>query len=300
MISIMVLSALGLAQKRGAVQSKSRTVYDWVESANLQLEAMGENVRIDRAEYITWTDTGFVGQTIYFNNRTKQLDFHWVPGDPRPGRDGRLDITWVSDMVDGTANGVDMANTQAAIGRAMNTWDKQVCSDVELTKVMDWGLDLGFIQFLLGMGGVPGWLADITQAGFLPGAFFEISLEPGASDAVIGVTFTFRWTDENDEFTDIDNNGKLDVAFREIYYNNEFQWGIDTSLPVDVETIVLHETGHGLSLGHFGKLFQTNHNEKFHFAPLALMNAGYTGIRQDLLGTDTGAFCSVWGSWPNR
>jgi len=35
-----------------------------------------------------------------------------------------------------------------------------------------------------------------------------------------------------------------------------------------------------------------------HFAPLAVMNASYTGVQQELTGTDAAAFCSLWATWP--
>jgi hypothetical protein len=212
-----------------------------------------------------------------------------------------MDISWLSDQVEGIANGVTLPDAQAAVDRAMATWNDVNCSNIPLTKLPDYGMDWGYVQWLIGYGGIPGWLADITQAGWLPGTCFDILFGPGGSDVVIGVTYTFIWTDSaTGEPTDIDNNKKLDVAFREIYYNDKFPWGINTNWPVDVESIVLHETGHGLSLGHFGKLFKTLKNGKFHFAPLAVMNAGYTGMQQILKGIDIAAFCSVWASWPNN
>lgn len=56
---------------------------------------------------------------------------------------------------------------------------------------------------------------------------------------------------------------------------------------IDVETVALHESGHGLSLGHFRP------------PPDAVMNPIYAGIRQDLFATDDGANCTLYGSWPN-
>ena len=41
----------------------------------------------------------------------------------------------------------------------------------------------------------------------------------------------------------------------------------------DIETVALHEAGHGLSQGHFGKAFRTVKNGKLHFSPRAVMNA---------------------------
>jgi len=208
---------------------------------NEQLEAMGENVRIAVVEYYTAWEK--VGQTVYFDDRALQMGSHWVPGDPRRG--GFYDITWLSDQVDGKPDDVALEDTQAAIDRAMATWDGVTCSTIPLTQLPDYGMDWGYVQWLLGFGGIPGWYADITH-----------------------------------------------------YYNDEFPWGINTGWPIDVETVVLHETGHGLSQDHFGKLLRTDKNGKFHFAPRAVMNAGYTDVQQHLTGTDLAGHCSLWGAWP--
>ena len=264
---------------------------------NEQLEAMGENVRLAVIEYYTACQEA--GQTIYFDDRTHQLGHHFVPGDPRRG--GYDDISWLSDQTEGTANGLTDVQTQSALSEAMATWDGLSCATIPLTELEDDSVDWGYVQFLSGLGGIPGWYADITHAGWVPGVFFDVVLDPGSSDYVIGVTFTFIWLDSlSGEPTDIDNNGKVDVAFREIYYNNKFPWGIDTDWPIDVETVALHETGHGLSQGHFGKLFKTEANGKLHFAPRAVMNAGYTGVQQKLTGTDKAGHCSIWAAWPNN
>ena len=92
------------------------------------------------------------------------------------------------------------------------------------------------------------------------------------------------------------------MAFREIYYNDndEFNWGIDDISYFDIETVVAHEVGHGLSLGHFGMIFRNTGNEHLQFAPRAMMNAIYYDIQQELLGTDIASFCSIWASWPNE
>jgi hypothetical protein len=263
---------------------------------NDQLAASGAEVRIAVAEIMT---NDGAGQTVYFDNRSKQLGHHWVPGDPRRG--GYTDISWISDLWDGSPSGLTLAQTQAAIDSAMNTWQTADCSTIPLTKLPDYGLDWGYLQYLVGFGGTYGWFADITNAGWLPGIFFDILLGSGAQNSVLGVTFSFTWVNTTTgEPTDIDNNGKSDVAFREIYYNDNFAWAVDGINHIDVETVVLHENGHGLSQGHFGKAFRTIANGKLHFAPLAVMNAGYTGVQQSLLGTDNGGHCSIWGSWPNN
>jgi len=102
---------------------------------------------------------------------------------------------------------------------------------------------------------------------------------------ILGVTFTLIWIDGAGVPTDLDNNKKNDVAFREIYYNDNFTWAIDGN--IDVETVALHEAGHGLSQAHFGDIFITDSNGKLHFSPRAVMNATYSGVQQEIAETDT-------------
>ncbi len=267
---------------------------------NGQLASAGANFRLEKAECLG--APGYAGRTIYFNNRgNKQLDTRFVAGDPNRG--GRMDITWINDFVDGaTSSGLTSDDTYSAITRAMATWDGVVCSTIPLAELDSNGskIDWGYIEWLSGGGGVSGWYADITHAGWLPRSFFD-TLAPQGGDSILSVTFTFIWIHSGTgEPTDIDRNGKLDVAFCEIYYNDAFPWGINTGWPVDVESVALHEAGHGLSQAHFGMLFPTPSKGTFHFAPRAVMNAGHTGVQQELTGSDVGGHCSIWSSWPNR
>ena len=99
---------------------------------------------------------------------------------------------------------------------------------------------------------------------------------------------------------DINNDHQYDVGSREIYYNNYFAWGINADPPVaDVESVALHEAGHGLSQGHFGLIFTTS-DGKLQFSPFAVMNAVMFGQNHVLQGTDNGGHCSIWGNWPNQ
>jgi hypothetical protein len=262
-----------------------------LSTVNETLATGGSNYLLDRAEILTPDDSGEVGQTVFFNNRTKQLGAHFVPGDPRRG--GRANITYIVDQAEGAVDGLTVAQTTAAIDRAMATWNGVNCSTIPITKLPDIpGLDIGRIEGSFpGQTGGPFRLADITHAGWLPAGV----LPPN----VIGVTFTFIFIDPaTGAPSDIDNNGQLDVAFREILYNDRFVWRINGN--IDVQSVALHESGHGLSQGHFGKAFGTDANGKIHFASLAVMNAAYTGVQQDLQGTDHGGHCSIWGSWPNN
>ena len=290
-ISLPITGSGAGTQPSPAAQSLStgEQIRALMTQVNNQLAASGAGYQIDRAEYITPNDSGEVGQTVFFNNRgNRQLGAHFVPGDPRRG--GGTNITYTVDQTEGAVDSLTTAQTTAAIDRAMATWDGANCSTIPIDGVANPGGDIGVVEFLNGLGGNPNVFADITHAGWLPGGI----LAPN----VIAVTFTFVFINPDTSPTDIDNNNKADVAFREILYNDAFVWNINAN--IDVETVALHESGHGLSQAHFGKLFQTTENGKFHFAPRAVMNAGYTGVQQALAGTDNSGHCSIWGSWPNN
>jgi hypothetical protein len=276
---IALIVMLAVPQTASAIDEAN--VKAMLKTMNDQLAAAGKDFRIAYVDLETYDEAGI---TVYANNRQHQLNNHWLPFDP--WRFGTRDIYWAIDNVD-QALDVPWGDAVAAIGRAMNLWNTVPCADIPLAQVNDFGLDLGVVQDMVGMGGNPGWLADITHAGFLPWIFFEIIGGPGGGDSILGVTFTFVWTARPE-----------DVAFREIYENDEFDWGIDIRY-FDIETVVAHEVGHGLSLGHFGKIFRSK-NGKLHFAPRALMNALYYDILHELLGTDNASFCSIWASWPNN
>ena len=238
-------------------------------SLNAQLVAEGASVRIAQLEWLN--DDANATDNIYFfaDVGNKKLDADWVPGDPRRG--GRTNITYGINDAGGQAGTVPPALTSPAIDRAMATWNGVNCSVIPITKVP---------------GGTP-FSADITHNGWVP-------LAPG----VLGVTFTFIFINADGSPTDIDNNKRADVAFRPIFYGQRPDWRINAN--IDVETVALHEAGHGLSQAHFGKLFLTVSNLKLHFAPRAVMNAGYTGVQQTIGESDNAGHCANWASWPNN
>jgi hypothetical protein len=220
-----------------------------------------------------------VGREVYLSDRgNKQLIVQWVPGDPR--RNGRTDIGYAVDALgisgaNYVAPGVSAAQSLAAIDRALATWDAVSCAS---------GLTISKGDFF-------DWLffdSDVFHEGFF-------ALPVG----VLGVTSPFVFVDPiTFQPTDIDGDGNLDYAFAVITYNSLYLWGIGAN--VDVESIALHEMGHGFGQAHFGAAFQTGANGKLHFAPRAVMNAAYSGVQQSLTGTDRGGFCSMYGSWPNN
>src|SRR5688572_9821601 len=246
------------------------------------------------AEYLTSGESGQVGRTVYFKDvGNKQLTEDFVPGLALDGTDN------VSYYIDETRPSDDLpvAVSSAAISRAMQTWDDVTCSDLGMFRLPSHqDTTTGFVSALLGFGGSFDYVADVVHAGWLPAAFFDLIVPPDGSTFILAVTFTIIFTDDAGNPVDTDNNNKLDVAWREIYYNDAFDWADGDHY--DVETIALHEAGHGLSQDHFGKAFRTNSNNKLHFAPRAVMNAAYSGIQTEINGSDNGGHCSNWASWP--
>lgn len=305
-----MLPSMSLAKSGKKIEAGIQAMMSYV---NAQLESNEEDYRLGVVDYITSGNNNQAGRTVFFKFVGKKvLDEHFVPGDPRRG--GFTDISWINDLWDGaTWSGLLSSETAAAIERAMETWNSQNCATIPLKDLGDTNDDLGVAQYMLGFGGSPDFEADITHAGWLPPAFFD-EIFPNGGSIILAVTFTFWFTDSSGDDTDMDNNGLLDVAFREIYYNNSQNWGIDAPVwgpppdvfplppqpPVDVETIALHESGHGVSLNHWGKAFLDAGKGKVHFAPYALMNPVLWVLQQDLEGTDKASFCSIWASWPNK
>ena len=289
-------------------------------AVNEKLAADGENFRMAYAEFITAGESGNLGNIVFFDKQcgkgagscNKQLSSDWVPGDPR--RTGTNDIYVLVDDVDVTqklnpnntlAPGADLA----AFHTVNQTWEDVTCSNISIIDLGNSnGTDIGLVQFLLGFGGEFEIRADLTHAGMLPPSFFD-AIAPGGGGFILGVTFTFVFTD-----SDIDNNGKFDTAFREIYYNDIFPWQdnpndrtFDGS--IDLESVALHEMGHGLSQAHFGKGFFQDRNkdgiipsgpEDVITSPTAVMNAAHTVAGLEITGTDLGGHCSNWAEWPNR
>lgn len=270
------------------------------------------------------------GNTVIFSNvGNKQSNSDFVPNDPRnwfpdgvtPGWEEGSIPYWTDGSEQGTSSGMNQDGTTydgmtsnqtlSAIYSAMNKWDSISCSDglriwnvYTTTPGFNDGIstfgDVGFVQWLTGFGGFPGYApGTILHGGNLPADFFEFVGGPGAGENTLGVTFTFTWG------TDIDQNGKNDVGHREIYINRDFNWQDDPNditgnSHVDYETVVLHEAGHGLSQGHFGKAIRSGGNNKVHFSPYALMNAGYSKAQREITATDNAGHCSIWEGWPNE
>ncbi len=251
------------------------------------------NYAVLMAEYITAGESDQVGRTVFFSDvGNKKLSGDFVPG---LDLDGTTDVSYYVDQSRPSAD-LAVGVSTAAIDRAMSTWDNVTCSELGLYKVpYNPAISTGYISALLGFGGSFGYTADVVHAGWMPGLFFDFLAQDG-STFILGVTFTIIFTDNDGNPVDTNNDGRADVAWREIYYNDAFLW--QDGATFDVETIALHEAGHGLSQAHFGKAFVNNSNGKLHFAPRAVMNATYSGVQTTIGATDNGGHCSNWASWP--
>ncbi|MCH8063376.1 MAG: hypothetical protein IH861_12855 [Chloroflexi bacterium] len=285
-----------------AQEEAAQAIVAIMDSVNAQLAAEGADYRIAMAEYVTGEGDEAGATVISKDVGNKQLGFDFVPFDGRRAWSGPTggpsdDITYAVDMtIDAVPpiGGLSGAATDAAIDRAMATWDGVNCSTLPITRNPDFGLDIGVVAFIFGLGGGPFIFADVQHAGWRDINF--------AGD-ILGVTFTFGFIDLSQlpdiVFTDIDNNNRLDAAWREIYYDPSFNWAVDGVTDFDVEAVALHEAGHGLSQAHFGNIFFKN-DGSVKRAPAAVMNPFILGQQRSLLGTDNGGHCGNWTDWPNN
>ena len=274
---------------------------------NVRLAARGSPDRVGKAEYITAVSTGEFGTTVFAKSvGNRELFFHFAPGLVyAPGR-----LTYAVDRPDGAATGgLASAATEGAIDRAMSTWAHVGCAPLALSKnTAAGGSDLGIIEAILGFGGSFDYVGDVVQGGWQPGGFFD-ALAPDGGSFILGVTFTLVWTDAAGNLVDSNRDHRPDAAVREIYYNNNFAWTnqvVDYTSPlIDVESVALHEAGHGLSQAHFGQIFFDGYGtrtpgfqvEHLHFSPRAVMNAIYWDTQRSPLTTDVAGHCANWAGW---
>lgn len=285
---------------------------------NVQLAAAHANVRIAKAELIMdatqWN--GATSTIIFANDRARGIGAEWVPGDPR--RDGRVGVTYAfgsnRDIQPLTRNPdgsnlhpVSFEQLDAQIEESMAAWRNQSCAAPITRVAIPAGTDPDQLdEYFRGLPESPNYAqpADIVQAGWQASSFFRAIAGGPAGNNIIGVTFTFVFTDAAGNPTDIDRNKKDDTGLAEIFYNTAFAWGNNGAANVvDFYSIITHETGHALGLGHFGKLFVTKHAAAdgiqiadIKYAPYAIMNAAYVTGRNEIAGTDHSSFCQIWAS----
>jgi hypothetical protein len=270
-------------------------------SKSISGKSENREVVLYMAEYITSGDNNEAGNIIYFNNRGNKQDradfvadsqYLNIPPEFGIYSDKTNDISYYVD--DGRpSNSLDVGISTQAIERSMTTWDGITCSELGIFKrPYNPGIRTGVVAG--NAHPIFDWSADVVHAGWMPLGFFDW-FSGGRGANILGVTFTFVVAIDG-VFSDDDNDGQNDVWFREIYYNDEFSWADGDH--IDIETVSLHETGHGLSQGHFGKAFSNKGG--VHFAPRAVMNASYSGVQTSVGKTDEAGHCSNWGNWPNK
>ncbi|HYC30685.1 MAG TPA: hypothetical protein VEB59_00265 [Gemmatimonadales bacterium] len=145
-------------------------------------------------------------------------------------------------------------------------------------------------------------ITDNYFGGWYEPIYFENCL--GSPD-IIGVTWTFSDVDGAlGEGTD----GYRDRIYTEQYYNNGFDW-VDGGSPflsdlMDIQSIVTHEAGHAMGLGHFGgpnhypggQPFKLQPNGRV-FDPEAVMNPFYLGgDKRELYPTDIAGLKALYAS----
>lgn len=274
-----------------------------VSEVEAQADYSGHTVVLGMAEHFTDPSSGEGERVEYFQSDlgNGQLDHDFVYNDPRADWDTIPDIS-LAVKEGNTSADVNLEDQVNWMYDSVYAWQNLQCSALSITSFPG-SSDPGLVENFFAGGGLNLDLieADVTQVGFRGvSAIFP----PGTS--TLGVAYTLFWVDGNGEFTDIDNNGKIDIAFREIYYNDQYEWadnGVegrqdDGTRVFDFPTVAIHEAGHGLSAAHFGNIGRQNGVLVAH--PRAIMNAIYGGTYRDIGGRDAGSHCSNWAQWPNN
>ena len=290
----------------------SSDVGAYMTATNARLQATGAAYSIQRAEILfssTSAEARSAANVVYASDRARLQSLRWVPGDARRG--GRTTITY-AQFLPGTyaiAKAGGMVSGEAAVDAAAAAWNAVTCSRVRLQRV---ALPAGVMPSArIAFGGyrnVPG-AVDVGVIGWVPAQIFAAIFGPTVGPSVVGVTFTYAFTTKpgGTEYTDVDRDGKGDVAFTEVWFQNappRMSWTTQASTAFgttgyDAQTLALHELGHSLGLDHFGRLFENGRGE-MQGAPFAVMNASAIASQRTPAGSDASALCSSYAGWPAR
>ncbi|WP_116108018.1 hypothetical protein [Lewinella sp. IMCC34191] len=254
--------------------------------------AQESSYEVVMAEYLTADETAEIGQTVLFKERGNQrMRFDFAPEN---SDDGSSDITYYIDELRPSED-MPPALSYGAVQRAMTTWEEVSCSDLGLRRIPFDRRPTGYMAALFGYGGSTDYVADVVHAGWMPGQFFT-RIFGSRGRSIVGVTFTIVHRKPGVPSVDTNGDNRTDVAFREIYYNDRFNF----ARSIDAESIALHEAGHGLSQDHFGKAFRNKNSGQVHYSPQAVMNPTYSGVQTSITKTDNAGHCNDWANWPNK
>ncbi len=266
-----------------------------IKEINAKLSLKRVNYRVAKAELITLGQLDNIKNIVISKDvGNKQLDFDFVPGDLRRtwSGDSGTKITYSIDHTnDIIPRGGILSKEQGinAIEKAFKTWNDIKQTNLNLTETDALNEDIGVVAFTENSNGSYKIFSDIQIAGW-----GDMDFNPG----ILAVTFTFSFVDKEGNFTDINNDKKYDVAFREIYFDPSYSWTNDGITGIDVETIAVHEIGHGLSQAHFGKVSIDVKKNRMKITPRAVMNAYYLESYRILQSTDLAGHYSIWSTWP--
>lgn len=281
------------------IGNTSRGAQAFLVSVNRQIAARGGKYAVREASLLfARTADPQRASIVFANDRLHRMGYRFVKGDPRRATQGAV-LRQASFSIFGFApTGTTFIDSKPSIDASFATWSSLTCAGLP---IVNNALPVGiFPSAMLDLGG---WeedplRSDINTVGFLPGGIFDWVFGWGASTYIIAATFPFVFYDAAGNPTDIDGDNNDDTAFAEIWYNSDFLWNNTGVGPnIDIETAALHENGHALGLGHFGKISLNLSSGKLQFSPRAVMNAAVVNTQRTPLGADNASFCANWSSW---
>ena len=206
-------------------------------------------------------------------------------------------VTYVLDRSDYTTDlGLTETRISGALTSAFNTWGSVDGSVLTFTEMSDLGGNYDVFDGPADSAGPP-WFggfsgdsldpngnylySNITVGGWLPNSYFDY-LEDGSIDGLASNILAVTWTGQV--------RGSLSKKPRwvaEIFFNDQWTWSLNgddlatADFEIDIETVMLHELGHALGLGHEDDVY-------------SVMGTYYTGIQRDLYQDDMDGILALY------